>query len=304
MSIGHILSNTLHTNIRNSVFYKTFILFVSAAIIPAVCIGVLSMKHSSSNIIGHMEESIGALLDDRSRTIDQQFHMADYASIQIVSSDEIRKLISNNDLSGSFRYGISNIRRFDYYKLINSMVISNTPLIESIYLFGESCDFVLSRSKFSKSDFFDQDILEMSFTEYVTITNPRTVIEETNAVKNVISYVRRFDIFPSMESMYVVVNINYDKLFSGLAMPNMKYPYEFFVLDGELSTVFRNSAIDIDLNDIDIEEIYHRTGSSIQNIGGIDYYIQGRKLATKDYTLIFIQRYADIVQSYRPSLTR
>lgn len=301
MRIGRVLSGFLQKSFRSSVFFKTFTLFLIAAIIPAVCIGVLSIKHSSNNIIRHMDDSIGAVLDIRLRSIEQQFYIAEYACNQILISNEIRNLITNyGDPYGRFRYGSSDIRRFDYYRLLNNTIIGNAPLIESIYLFSGNGDSVLCGSRFSKRDFYDQDILNISFdkNEYVTITNPRAVTDLKDVTTRVISYVKGMDLFPSMDKLYVVVNMKYDILFSGLEIPDMKYPYEFFVVDGASNVVFNNNTLDIEPGNINIESIPLGTGSIIQNINGTDYYIQGRILTEQDYTLIFAQKYADIVQTF------
>jgi len=294
--IRRYLSNFLHVNIRNTVFIKTFILFVTATMIPAICIGLLSIKHSSNHIIGQMDHSIGAVLSDKSNMIEQRFKEIDNSVYQVVSSREIWRLITDENLSGSSFVGLSNLKFVDVFTIIYNTVKSNN-LIESIYLFSSNNDFVLTDTKYTKTDFYDQEILNTPFEGYLYISQPR-IITEGDIEKKVISYVRKFDIFPN-RCMYVTINISYSSMFKDINLPDMQHPYEILLFDSDFNSVLRNNLLDIQLKDDDIKAI--TTGSDdsqIYNTNGTDYYIKSKKLETYNYTLIFIQRYKDIVQTF------
>lgn len=290
-------SKLIQINIRDRVFLKTFILFTVATVIPAICIGVSSIKHSSDHIIEQMDQSIGAVLTDKANIIDQRLGAVDNSAIQIVLNGEIWEFMSRDDLSGKVHLRGSSVNMMDVFNLIYNTVKAN-QLVDSAYLFSSCSNTVLTSTVYSKANFYDQEALNFSFEGYYYISPPRVILTQNEGEKEVISYVRKFDIFPSWDNMYVAINIRYAKMFEDIILEDMEHPYELIFVNGSCDNVYSSNSIDIELGKTDIEAIL-KGGSDdrIYRIGGTDYYILGEKLKNKNYSLIFIQKYSDIVQS-------
>ena len=182
--------------IKNSAFCRMFLLFLLAMSIPTAALGIVSINHSTNNIVDQISQSNSDITRDKMNMIENKIVNTDKIVTQIASTDDLWIIVRSNYQSTQNQF-----KMVELIKLLNKTALNN-QLIESIYIFDEEVNFVLNGStKYSKDDFPDREILN---TE---INDTTSILFREYENKEIVSYIRIVGDILSSKRVYIVVNM-------------------------------------------------------------------------------------------------
>ncbi len=274
----------------DSVLFKTFMIFFIITSMSIISMGVISVKFSTHHISDLLRKSNMNMLAAKRDLIDQRILEVDKIFQQFIFSSDIWNIVNIKKVEN---HHVLLFR--DIITSFNNSVISNNT-IQSIYYFDTQNDFVLSDNKYTKLDFYDQEILGIDFINNTCVLPPRTVNGE-----KIISYVKKVNSYSKVNQGFFVINLNYTSLFYELLEQNMKYPIETVIFDSNSTLLFSSSInpeseIDIDESVI-FEILSNKNDYDIYTVQDQSYFISKANSHFLDWTYSYIQDYQTLAQS-------
>jgi len=273
--------------INGNVFYKIFLIFAIAISVPLIIMGILSIRHSTNNIVKQVNRTTESILIEKKNLIDQRITQVDNIIGQLYSSDLMLGVLRTSTSS----YAEYSFEIVDVLDLINKAVFSN-KIIDSIYVYDDNHDFVLYDTKYTKSDFTDSEILNLDFEGSCC-----TLLREKMNGK-VVSYVKKYYDYPENNEIFIVANINYKMLFDGLMPDDPEYPLETVIFDDNLSLLFLRTKTFTDIEASTLIDILSNAGESfIYRMNHQDYYFYKIHYDILSWNIVYMQTYSSIVHS-------
>lgn len=228
-----------------------------------------------------------SVLSEKSAVIDEKIREVDKMAYQGISYNNIWNIMRSEVFTENHYFMIK-----DVIKLFNSMVLSN-DVITSIYLFDSNHLFVITNTtKFTKADFFDQDIFQYKIkTGNIYVTPPRMVGD-----KKVITYIRSFNAFAKDNVGCISINIDYDKLFGEEYESDSRKAMPLMILNKDAEVYYSQDEINEALVPYLGEVLRSSNSYDIYNINKDRYFITKITSKILDWTFICIEDYSSIVQ--------
>ena len=290
----YILTQGFLEKIFNSVFPKIFIVIVIAITIPMASIGLLSIKHSSEHIIKQVGQASESILTEKKDIIEHKIAEVDNLVFQLFSNTVIWEFSMLDDLDPR-QYKQMN----DVIDVLNAARGSN-KIVDSIYLYNDQHDYILADTKYTKSDFPDQDILNYNFDGNIYITPPRKATTTSMATgREVISYMRRYVDVVSRKKMYMVVNIDYRRLFQGIEnINNDLFSMFMLVYDDDNTIYYKSSRAETAFEPEMLDKIAGKDRPTmLEKIDKVDYFISRTYSDKLGWNMIYFQTYTNLVQT-------
>ncbi|AEE97814.1 sensor histidine kinase [Mahella australiensis] len=197
----------------NSIFVKNFILVLLLIILPLVGLSIGVYGYYNNLMQGEMRELNANALSKVRDMVDVMIRETDKQSLNIASDQDVQWFLmfpmdyaSADDIYNKTQAVNRNI----------NMVVNSSDYIDSIYIYSERNDFVLStRGNGTLSDFYDKSW----HTSYTTNKNDmfywnelRQGADATGVIHKYISIYRTINPFDRKSEGTVVININVERL--------------------------------------------------------------------------------------------
>lgn len=271
-----------------------FVFFLIAVSVPAITVSAFSIKNSTDNIIKQTSRANASILLEKEYITRQRLDEIEDYVYWLISNKDISNLVASENVESVYY----QLKMADILRLLKNRS-EEKKLIESVYLYDTKHDFILSDAKYSKENFYDRGVLKLEFdgNKFVGIRQSTPV--GSGSSEKVVSYIRRFPLLHSDNTVFIVININYDMFFNDLLNNDYKYPKGILIFDRDYSVVYLKSDFLNGLRNADLMDIAGENDSFVKKIDGKDYFICKIYSSVLNWTLVFIQPYADMVQTAR-----
>lgn len=282
MSILDSLKKVLK-KFHNMVFYKIFVLFIVAIIIPVLLFGFLSLRHSTEYIMKQVKQSSINSISDKKNIIDQRIQEIDKLFNQILSNTNIKKLQHAVTLT----YKEHLIMR-DVLTYLSEIKRTN-GLVNSIYIYDTKFNYILSGSKYGLHDFEDPEAVEL-----FNFNATRTVHRQYKD-KDIVSYIYMPEKLMNFSNMIIMINIDFNNLFNyGPDHPDSSF--DTLIFDDSYSQILLDSNQLTSVNSKIMHDILHAEETSgIYSIEGTDYFACKVRSDTVDWNIVYLQPYESLV---------
>ena len=275
-----------NSKISRIVFYKILAIIIISITIPITVITMLSIKHSTDHIVKQVRLSNTSLLLEKQRNIDQKIKEISNMTYQFAYNKDVWNLMKEKNQK--------DIDAFEIIDVISvlSRAVTGNKMIDSIYLYNDNHDFILSNSKYLKNEFGDQEIFNLEFTGYFYCVSRQI------GNKKVISYLRKFNFYNNNNNAYVVVNINYDEFFKDLIPDKSTVPMEILLFNSKYSIINSKNKSAVSFDKSMLKSISEsKDDSSIYKTDKLSYVISKVQSDIADWTYIYVQPYSELVQT-------
>jgi two-component system, response regulator YesN len=274
-------------NIKSSVFCRILFILLFITLVSVVSSAFFSLIYSTNHITNQVSRANMSMLLEKSAVIDEKIKEIDKIACQGISDNNIWNIMRSEVFTENHYFMIK-----DVIKLFNNMVLSN-DMIESIYLYDNNHLFVITNTtKYTKSDFFDQDIFKYEIkTGGIYVTPPRLVRGE-----KVITYIRKFNTFTKENYAYISINIDYDKLFGQEYELGKDRIIPLMILNKEADVYYSHNEAHKALVPYLGKVIESGNSYAVYNINKDSYFITKITSKILDWTFICIEDYSSIVQ--------
>ncbi|MGG1556348.1 helix-turn-helix domain-containing protein [Paenibacillus ferrarius] len=273
-------------------FYKILVMFIVAISIPAITIGYLGIRNSTTHIIRQVDKSSNFLLLEKKLFIEQQMSEIENVMNQIMASDEVWKMFEPN-----VTYATRSQTMVEVIKYFNKLVGTN-KMITSIYLINKEEDYVITDSKYSLNDFYDQDILRIDSRGIFTVLQPRKVIMLNGIQRNLLSTVRTFKDVSSNAAMQIVINMDYRDFLSSLQTSENSKQMDLLIFNDNNQIIVNNTGIDQELLQKQLTMIRNAEGSSLQHtINDSTYFMSKTHSDFLGWSVVYEQPFEQVVDS-------
>lgn len=286
MKLLHFVKG-FNSKISRTVFYKILAIIIISITIPIIVITMLSIKHSTDHIVKQVRQSNTSLLLEKKHNIDQKIKEISNITYQFAYNKNVWKLMKQKNQKDIDTFLIKDV--LDTF----SKAIIGNKLIDSIYLYNDNHDFILSNSKYMKDEFVDQEIFNLEFRGYLYCASRQ--IEN----KKVVSYVRKFSFYNnSSNKAYIVINFNYNEFFSNLIADKSAIPMEILVFDGSYSVINSKNKLSLEFDKTMLKSISENNNDNfIYTTDKLSYVISKVRSDVSDWTYLYVQPYSGLVQS-------
>lgn len=273
-------------------FYKILLMFIVAISIPAISIGYLAIRNSTTHIIRQADMSSNVLLAEKKLYIERQMSEIDNLTNQIMASDIVWRLFEPNGSYAARLDAMSEVLLF-----INKIAGSNKS-IASIYLINRAENYVLWDAKYALNDFYDSGIRELVSQERFTVLPPRKVPSLLLSDRTLVSCIRSFKDVNSDVSMDIVINIDYDGFVGSLNTPDNPKPLNLLIFNDSDQLILNNTGIDQVPMQEQLPFIRGSDNSSIrQTLDNTDYFMSKTHSDFLGWTIVYSQPFEQVVDS-------
>ncbi len=270
--------------INNMVFYRTFIIIIIFVTIPVISISLLSIRHSTDNIMRQVKEASMNNLSDKKSIIDQRIREIDTLVSQVMINSDLQRLNSSVVFSYSEQILMSNV-----ISTLEKLKVSNN-LIHSIYIHDDKKDYILSDAKYRRSNFDDMEIIDLGFQDVLQ------VVRRQIGNVDVITYIRRFDDIIRKSTQIIAVNIDYNVLFNVYA-ESPPYAFDTFIFSDDCSEILLMSSYLDNIGSEMMKSILnHSDNTGLFNINGDEYFICKVRSDILDWNIAYVQPYYSIIR--------
>ena len=237
---------------KKSNFYKLLICFIIAVSVPALGIAALSIKHSTDNIIEQGSKANETILKEKRYSLSQKVAEFDNLIFQLANNEEVWNLLRSDEIYPDSYSDQLKIQ--DVVKIIYSAITRN-EIIQSIYIYDQNHDFILSTTKCLKEDFYDKGVFDIKMTDNVFIGIRQIPSRSGPLSDKVVTYIRKLKDIKSDDTVWIVLNINYKTFFNFLESDDYEIPNGFLICNSKYDIVY-SSVLPIDtLQQSDLKEI-------------------------------------------------
>lgn len=269
---------------RSATFYKFFLVISISMMIPVVMITSLIGKVSHTHLLKQVNLSRESLLDQKRLIVEQKIDEVSAIVDQLVNNESVWKLVTTSGYTVNHgMYMRDSIGLF-------SKNASSNEMIDSIYLYNDVDDFILSDSKYSKDEFADIDILNVTFEGFEYITVPR-IVKGTI----IFSYIKKFSSFDN-NSVYIVINLNYDNFWKSLSSDSDGLKY--FIFNDEYSIIYEDDFYQNEIDKNILEKIVDEKDINFEISHYKDNLYFWKSISSKNkWTFVLTQKSEDLFQA-------
>lgn len=278
--------NVINKKSKSATFYKFFFVISISIMIPVIMITTIIGKFSNDHLLKQVNISRESSLNQKRLMVEQKLTEMDALINQFVSNESVWKLVTTNEYPNSY-----SLFMRDALSLFEKNALSH-KLIDSIYLFNDSENIILSDSKYDKNNFEDKAIFDIKFDGVNYVTPSRTVKGE-----KVFSYIKKFYSFNREKNAYIVVNINYDNFWDELIVEATD-GLEYFVFDNNHSIIYSDEFYNDEWNDKLLEDISGKNETNLElSYLGENLYVWKSISNKYNWTFVVGQKSKDLFQT-------
>jgi YesN/AraC family two-component response regulator len=268
-------------------------MFIIAISVPALVIGIMSMRHSTDHIIQQVDLSSNNLLAEKKYFIEQQVAEVENITNLIIGSTEYWNLMQSNADPAQQHEGM--------YQMINffNKRITADSNIASIYLINRDQNYVLSNAKYSLDEFYDQVGLQRypiggTFAGVPRRLENNRTLDSGLEKMDIISFFRSITDLNNGSQIDVLINLHYGKFAARLQSDNNPYQMDLLVFNDRNELILNQSGIKPD--EKKLKELRGSDGSSGKLTSDkTDYYYGKTYSESLRWTFVYIQPYVEMV---------
>lgn len=279
--------------LRRKILFKILVMFIAAVSIPAIIIGVLSIRHSTDHIIRQVDLSSNNLLAEKKFYIEQQLNEIESITNMVIGSKEYQSLMQSHDNPARLHDAMHEMLVFF------SKRKEANPNLVSIYLINRDQDYVLSKAKYSLAEFNDREALAhypiggpfAGLPRYLEVEGS---VNPSGEKEHVISFARSITDFNSGSRVDILVNFDYNQFAAKLQSDYNPYHMDLLVFNDRNQLVLNQSAVQVD--EMQMKAIRGSEGDSRRlTIDKTDYYYSKSYSESLRWTFVYMQPYVKMV---------
>jgi AraC-like DNA-binding protein len=266
-------------------FFRMLSFLLLFAGVPVLVVGVLSIRHSQTQIIRQVGASLRENLEEKAKLIDQRVRQIDALACQAFLLEEVSELVARRDLGSEYYYIIYRLqKRLDTFAVPGSWVLSAG-------VYSRDRGYMLSNMDSGTGQQLDDAVSILAAEEDRIFLGPRMVDGLP-----VISYVRRFPPYADDSDVVVVLNTDYRRFFDFADDSGRTDGAIVLVLDGDSNVVYTTDSSRFSLLDrLPAETIAAREG--VVRLDRTRYFLTSRRLSQTSWALCFLFPHSLLVEN-------
>lgn len=271
---------------RGTIFYRFFVILLLSISVPLWVIAEVSVRYSSDHIIRQATQFNLDLLAQRKKILEQAMSELANLSYHMLERQDIWTLVmSGEDVSQ------------EYFLMRNAIgymtsAVSTQANIQSMYLFNDQDDFVLSDSRYPKSEFPDPAVLQPQMSGTFKMLPPRHI----NGGPEVISYIRKFTGNYNKRESYLVINLYASMFFEDVQLNES--PPDILIINRQHDVLFHSGSQTPPLDTPQLQRIIGETDESfLLKDDDRRYYVFKKEMPGAEWTILALHDYAALVES-------
>ncbi len=279
---------------RGTIFYRFFLILLLSISVPLWIITEVSVRYSSDHIIRQATQFNLDLLAQRKKILEQAMSELANLSYHMLERQDIWTLVMSGE----------NVSQ-EYFLMRNAIgymtsAVSTQANIQSMYLFNDQDDFVLSDARYSKSDFPDPSVLHPQMSGTFKMLAPRHIkslsARGLDEGPEVISYIRKFTGNYNKRESYLVINLYADMFFEDVQLNES--PPDILIVNRQHEVLFHSGTQPPPLEAPQLERIIGETDESfLLKDDESRYYVFKKEMPGAEWTIVALHDYAALVES-------